>query len=611
MANISSINGNPIVPSNGSVGTAQVASGYTLMTTAEKTKLGGLPAAGSTPLNSINGNPIVVDASGISDDAVPDDKLAQNGAALNNAINLRHPMNLSGYISGAGNVVANDSYVRTDYIPMVGSAIFCEDIYNGSSSRTVGFYDGQKNPLGTTGASVSGNLVVDSIPSGTVYVMVASRKTDGGGATLDPAVYVQESLSVELGELEIRTEDVEKSVAMALDATFQLSISGYLDTSGSFVASSNAMRTDFCAIGGYSKLEVTTKISSSGFAIAFFDPSKAIMSSASVAGNGNLTDYSLDVPEGAAYMVASYYSTSQDFSSFKAGAYNLNSLESRVRALETSVPNLGNPQILVFGDSITDNMDVTVDVDNVETTAYAARAWDNYYYDEQAVRHNYNMWPKLIQSKLTCSEVRNYALAGASYKTADRTSGQERRNLDFQVQLAINDSDDPNDVFGTTLDPDIVIFALGTNDGSPNDTPSSAFARRVLKSDGYTVDVDATLAALDHTKFCEAAMWAYLTVKKQWPYAQGYVVLPIQRTSSDNVGGDLHDYLKEIAGKFGYIVVDGYAESGITRELNTYDGLGTYLKDGLHPNDKGQNMMTRMVVAAINSHYVSFDGMNS
>lgn len=39
MANISSINGNPIVPSNGSVGTAQVASGYNLMTDDEKSKL--------------------------------------------------------------------------------------------------------------------------------------------------------------------------------------------------------------------------------------------------------------------------------------------------------------------------------------------------------------------------------------------------------------------------------------------------------------------------------------------------------------------------------------------------------------------------------------------
>lgn len=44
MAKISSINGNPIVPSNGSVGTAQVASGYNLMTDDEKSKLDGIDA---------------------------------------------------------------------------------------------------------------------------------------------------------------------------------------------------------------------------------------------------------------------------------------------------------------------------------------------------------------------------------------------------------------------------------------------------------------------------------------------------------------------------------------------------------------------------------------
>lgn len=76
MSNISSINGNPIVPSNGSVGTAQVASGYNLMTDDEKSKLSGVPAQGNTPFSSINGNPIVVGSSGISDGAVVSAKLA-------------------------------------------------------------------------------------------------------------------------------------------------------------------------------------------------------------------------------------------------------------------------------------------------------------------------------------------------------------------------------------------------------------------------------------------------------------------------------------------------------------------------------------------------------
>ena len=37
--------------------------------------------------------------------------------------------------------------------------------------------------------------------------------------------------------------------------------------------------------------------------------------------------------------------------------------------------------------------------------------------------------------------------------------------------------------------PDIVIFALGTNDGTPNDTYDSAMSKTVLKSDNTSIDV--------------------------------------------------------------------------------------------------------------------------
>lgn len=59
------------------------------------------------------------------------------------------------------------------------------------------------------------------------------------------------------------------------------------------------------------------------------------------------------------------------------------------------------------------------------------------------------------------------------------------------------------------------------------------------------------------------------------------------------------------------IVIDGSAECGIIRELEDGTSAGASLKDGLHPNEKGQNMMARMIISAINSHYVSYtDGFN-
>ena len=122
MANISSINGNPIVPSNGSVGTAQVASGYNLMTDDEKSKLGGVPAQGNTPFSSINGNPIVpsdgsvgtaqiadgsIGSRQIADGSIGDDKLEQSGGILSlvRAIDDK----LTRISQGDGGGIADDS----------------------------------------------------------------------------------------------------------------------------------------------------------------------------------------------------------------------------------------------------------------------------------------------------------------------------------------------------------------------------------------------------------------------------------------------------------------------------------------------------------------------
>lgn len=122
MAKISSINGNPIVPSNGSVGTAQVAPGYNLMTDDEKSKLGGVPAQGNTPFSSINGNPIVpsdgsvgtaqiadgsIGSRQIADGSIGDDKLEQSGGILSRVRAIDDK--LTRISQGDGGGIADDS----------------------------------------------------------------------------------------------------------------------------------------------------------------------------------------------------------------------------------------------------------------------------------------------------------------------------------------------------------------------------------------------------------------------------------------------------------------------------------------------------------------------
>ena len=266
---------------------------------------------------------------------------------------------------------------------------------------------------------------------------------------------------------------------------------------------------------------------------------------------------------------------------------------------------LKDAKVLIFGDSITDCCNSTVNASD-ETTAYSWKNPSNSYVDSGGQTVQYSMWPKILKLSQPCGEIRNYALSGASYKTSARESGYERQNLQYQIDIAMNDLDNPNNVFDVDdYVPDIVIFALGTNDGIANDTYDSAMSATVYKTDGVSIDVDATISVLDESKFCQSARKAYMRVKKAFPMAQIYVVLPIQRADNDE-DNNTHTYLKQMAERYSAVVIDGRGIAGITRDFNNWNALGTYLKDGLHPNEKGQNLMARMIISSIKSHYMPF-----
>ena len=274
--------------------------------------------------------------------------------------------------------------------------------------------------------------------------------------------------------------------------------------------------------------------------------------------------------------------------------------------LDADVANvLDGANILIFGDSITDTCNITINSSN-QTAAYAWRNPSNSY-TKDGTLIQYSMWPKILKLSEPCGEIRNYALAGASYLTHDRESGYERQNVQYQIDVALNDRLNPNNVFDVDdYKPQIIIFALGTNDGVPLDTFESAMAATVYESDGVTINVNATLAALDDTKTIASARKAFLRVKQAFPAAQIYCVLPIQRADQDNNWGTLRTYLRQMAERCGCIVIDGTASSGITREFNVFNGVGTYLKDGLHPNELGQNFMARLIISELKNNYCPF-----
>ena len=66
-----------------------------------------------------------------------------------------------------------------------------------------------------------------------------------------------------------------------------------------------------------------------------------------------------------------------------------------------------------------------------------------------------------------------------------------------------------------------------------------------------------------------------------------------------------------MAKRYGCIVIDATAESGIISDINIYNNLGILLKDGLHPNEYGSNLLARMFITSVESHYMPMDAMNN
>ena len=410
-----------------------------------------------------------------------------------------------------------------------------------------------------------------------------------------------------LGEITNNEKALNSEVLIVKPA---LDFNGYIiATTGNVSSSSYGKCTDFVEIGFFDRLEWNSAGGNDSVArVAFYNADKTYISSLTInSGTEGMIDLSDSAYALAKYVRLSYYDyPNKDFSKYKGKIYRSDSIARREDVLSRLDGTDRGVNVLIFGDSITDCASFTI-VDD-KTTVYNFIG-TNSYTDAGGHHIVYKMWSKLFEEYIPCAEIRNYARSNASYKDQN-TPDDPRRSLSYQLTLAINDLDNPNGAFKVdNFNPDVIFFALGVNDGLPNDTPANAYAKIVTTSSG--IDLDATLSALDRSKFCEAVLWAYFTARKHFPYALIFNVLPLQRMANDEPIGNLRTYLEEISKRYGGAVcIDGAYESGIVKENNVVLGLGTTLKDGLHPNDKGQNMLARLIIGKYKSYYVPFDYMN-
>lgn len=143
---------------------------------------------------------------------------------------------------------------------------------------------------------------------------------------------------------------------------------------------------------------------------------------------------------------------------------------------------------------------------------------------------------------------------------------------------------------GKYPEPDIFVFAMGTNDNKLGS------AEEALKG--------KDLNEVDITTMAGGARWSIQTIIERFPKCRVFVCSPIQTA---NVGHNEFnkkkiEILREICRSLSVQFIDCYGECGITEKLENGHGQ-RYLRDGLHPAEEGQQLMGRYIAKEIRNNY--------
>lgn len=489
---------------------------------------------------------------------------------------------------------STDSARTSDYLICQGYNKIKYKTSLNSSGFELLFYDRNKTFLpniSILGDSVTTEKTVN-VPA-TAYYVRLSAYGDSYYSTAYINIYLENSNNARIttnannitklnNELQLNETIINELKSLKVYKVFS-NIDGYVQYSdGSLVeapSSSMDKRTDYILVKGYKILEYYTRISSEGAEIAFFNQNKEYLQNISIQGQNSYITNKISIPDTAYYVILSQYADIESYISLYNEDYNY------------KTPIL-NKNILIFGDSITECTEVSVNSD-YETTDY-------YWYSNPSNKY----WPWLLNKYFYAKEIRNYALSGATYSKLESYTNK-RASLIDQVTISINDKNNPNSIFKqNTFTPDIVIFAAGTNQHNIG-TYNAAMSKTIYESDNHTIDVSSTLANLDQTKEIEAARYCFMKIKNEWPMAQIYVVLPIQRMSRNQLENGMNIELPKLAERYGAIIING-CDNGIVQEGNVYDDSGTTLADGLHPNQNGQYLMFRQIYKSLENNYFDY-----
>lgn len=144
--------------------------------------------------------------------------------------------------------------------------------------------------------------------------------------------------------------------------------------------------------------------------------------------------------------------------------------------------------------------------------------------------------------------------------------------------------------------PDIFAFAMGTNDSDDcfGDAEKALTGKSLVGNDN--IDLFTTAGAM---------RWCIQTIRENFPDCRVFVLTPLQTASPEHNEKTVKqlDVMRRVCGGMSVQMIDCFNSCDICEKFETEGGEGRYLRDGLHPHEKGQRLQGAFAAKEIRNNY--------
>lgn len=203
-------------------------------------------------------------------------------------------------------------------------------------------------------------------------------------------------------------------------------------------------------------------------------------------------------------------------------------------------------------------------------------------------------YPAIVKSILKLSDFKNYARSGATFA---HTTGAQLpwQKISTQILTAIANAENP----------DFIMLDAGTNDMNWNRSQEALVPPKNTLGTFETA-MSKDIASLDMKITAEAMRWALFTIRQAFPNAVCFYATQTQRADTDPVYQEIsNDIMVRLARRYGFTIIDGLygfeiiKDFEVWKQIPTDPDAGRFLRDGLHMNPAGMQVMANFYSSQI------------